>query len=349
MHNNSTQVVFLGIDVHKRTYSVTAVSENIIVKRASMPADPEILLEFIYKFFRDASVHSVYEAGFSGFGLHRFLVDNGIDNIVVHAASIEIEARNKVKNDRRDSEKMAFQLSYGNLKCVNVPSPQRESWRAISRLRTQFVQEKARISCRIKSFLFYFGMLSYKHTGKTSRKWIKSLLALGGINEDVFYYIETSVAAWLFFDDRIKIIEKRLKEQTKKDFKVGSVYQRSHGIGWISSRILSNELGDLSQFHSERALYSFTGLTPCEHSSGDNRRLGNISRQGNPIIRGILTEAAWKAIKIDPYWEEVFDRLVRNTGSRKKAILGIARRMIGHTRAEFKKGNSNKEELLCIR
>jgi len=349
MHNNNTQVVFLGIDVHKRTYSVTAVSENSIIKRASMPADPQILLAFIYKFFRDASVNSVYEAGFSGFGLHRFLVDNGVNNIVVHAASIEVESRNKIKNDRRDSEKMAFQLSYGKLKCVNVPSPQRESWRAVSRLRTQFVQEKARISCRIKSLLFYFGMLSYNHSGKTSRKWIKSLLALKGIDEDIFYCIKTSIAAWLYFDDRIKNIEKRLKEQAKKDFRVGSVYRRTHGIGWISSRILSNELGDLSQFHSERALYSFTGLTPCEHSSGDKRRLGNISRQGNPIIRGILTEAAWKAIKKDAQLEEVFDRLVRNTGSRKKAILGIARRMIGHTRAEFKKENSIKEELLCIR
>lgn len=347
MRNNITGNVFLGIDVHKRTYSVTAVSENIIVKHSTMPADPQILLAYIKKFFATANVYSAYEAGFSGLSLHRFLLDNGIDNIVIHAASIEIESRNKVKNDKRDSQKIAFQLSYGRLKCINIPSPQRESWRAISRLRAQYVQEKARFSCKIKALLFYFGMLSHNHKGKTSRKWLKSLLTLVNVNEDVFFSLKMLIESWEYLHAKIKLIDKRLKEQAVKDSRVGSIYLRFPGIGFTTSRVLANELDDLSQFHSERRLYSFTGLTPCEHSSGDSKHIGRISRQGNPIIRGILTEAAWKAIKKDPKLEEVFDRLVQNTGSRKKAILGIARRMIGHIKAEFK-NEKNREMKLCV-
>lgn len=342
-------IVYLGIDVHKRTYAVTAVSENTRIKRVSMPADPNILLAFIHNYFSKATVYSAYEAGFSGFGLHRFLVNNGIKNIVVHPASIEVASKNKVKNDKRDSEKIAFQLSHGKLHCVHVPSPQREFWRTITRLRSQYVKERARCACRIKSFLFYFSLLPHSHKGRTSCKWIKSLLTLQNINEDVLYCIQSYVQTWLYFNEKIKTIDKRLQEQAKKDYTVNNVYKKSNGIGLIASRILANELGDMSQFNSESALYSFTGLTPCEYSSGDHRRLGNISRQGNPIVRGILTEAAWKAIKKNPMLEIVFDRLVRNTGSRKKAILGVARRMIGHTRAEFKKKNTYKKENLCIR
>lgn len=339
MNSNTTCDVFLGIDVHKRTYSVTAVSENIIIKRASMPADPYVLLKFIQTYFSDAKVYSVYEAGFSGFGLHRFLLSNNVHNIVVHAASIEVEARNRTKTDKRDSQKMAFQLYHRKLKCVHIPSPQREFWRTVTRLRTQFSRDRARISCRIKSLLFYYSMLPFNHKGKASRKWIKNLLALKEVNTDVFYCIEQLVYAWLNCDDAIKRINKRLKEQAKNDAKINDVYRFNHGIGLISSRILANELGDLSQFHSQRALYSFIGLTPTENSSGDKRQLGNITRQGNPIIRGILTEAAWTAIKKDKELEQIFDRLVRNTGSRKKAIIGIAKKMIGRTRAHFRKGN----------
>lgn len=336
MHNNNTKIVFLGIDVHKKTYSVTALYGNH-KKHASMPSNPEALLSFIKNHFSDHCIYSVYEAGFSGFILHRILLENGIKSIVVHAASIEV-SQSKTKNDKRDSMKMATQLRDGRLKCVHMPTVQRECWRSVSRLRAQFVQERSRLSCRIKSFLYYFGLLGHDHSGKTSRKWLKSLSAFEWkVDNDVFFCIQTLIRSWFYLDDTIKLIERRLKEQSKKDFAIHSVYRGFAGIGNIAARVLSNELGDLSQFSSERELFGFTGLTPCEYSSGEKRWLGNISRQGNPIIRGMLTEIAWKAIKLNPQLEEVFDRLVRNSGSRKKAIVGIARRMIGHIRAEFKK------------
>ena len=339
---------------HKRTYSVTAVSNNSIIKRASMPADPNTLLSFIRKFFPGAYIYSVYEAGFSGFFLHRFLISNGIHNIVVHAASIEVAANNKSKNDKRDSEKMAFQLSYGKLDCVHIPSPQREAWRSVSRLRSQYVKERSRTANKLKGLLFYFSMIPHTHSKRTSRKWIKKQLEIKDIDEDIAFCIQNLAETWLYFDEKIKKIDKRLKEQAKKDFKVDEVYRASYGIGLTSSRILANELGNLSQFSSTRKLYGFIGLTPKEYSSGDKKKLGNISRHGNPIIRAILTEAAWMAIRKDQELNAVFERLVKNTSSRKKAILGVARRMIGRTRAEFKKGKAfvrdlGKKENLCLR
>lgn len=344
MSSNTIPIVFLGIDVHKRTYSITAVSNNAIIKRASMCAEPQVLLAFINKHFSNATVYSVYEAGFSGFGLHRFLIANSISNIVVHAASIEVPARDKNKNDKRDSQKMAFDLSYGKLHSVHIPTPQREAWRAVSRQRTQYVKEKARTSCKLKGLLFYFGLISHDHKGRTSRKWVLKLLNLKDINKDIAFCINNFVDTWLYFDRKIKELDIKLKEQAKKDFKINDIYRSDYGIGLTSSRILANELGDLSQFASSRQLYGFTGLTPIERSSGDNKRLGKISRQGNTIVRAILTEAAWKAIHKDQHLSEVFDRLVKNTGSRKKSILGIARRMIGRTRAKFNKGKDYIKE-----
>ena len=102
--------VFVGIDVHKKTYAIAVVCDGEIMKRDTIPAYPQKLLDYLHKYFKGAQIKSAYEAGFSGFGLHRHLQKNGIDNIVVHASSIEVGARDKVKTDKRDSIKIAIQL-----------------------------------------------------------------------------------------------------------------------------------------------------------------------------------------------------------------------------------------------
>jgi transposase len=342
MSNVIKKQIYLGMDVHKKTYSVTAISEGFIIKRACMPADPFVLLNFIRNHFPHDSVKSVYEAGFSGLGLHRFLLENGIDNTVVHAASIEIAANARSKTDKRDSKKMAEQLSAGRLKCIHIPSPQREQWRAVTRLRDSFVKERSRIACKLKSLMFYFGLIPYNQVKRTSRKLINELLKLE-LNGDIEYCIKEYCHAWIYNDNSVKRIEKRLAIQAKQDAFIGEVYRNIPGVGLMSSRILANELGDMLHFTSEKALYCFTGLTPKEVSSGESIRLGNITHQGNPMIRQILVQNAWRAIRKSKEYAEVFERIAKNT-SRKKAILGIARRMLGHARAIMKK---KKESICC--
>lgn len=342
MNNNSKKIVYLGIDVHKRTYSVTAISDKQVIKKATMPAVQEVLLSFIQKNFPNATVNSAYEAGFSGFGLHRFLVTNKINNMVIHAGSVKIAINNRAKTDKRDSQKIAQQLSEDDFQSVNIPSEQRECWRAITRVRAQLVKRKAQTSCQIKALLYYFGILPHNHSKRTSKKWLIGLLILkDSIDSDVFFSLKTLIDLWLYLNQRIKETEKRVKEQAKEDFVIGNVYKETPGIGLISSRILANELGNLSQFCSQSALFSFTGLTPKEYSSGEHTRKGNISHMGNPMIRAILTESAWKAIKKDKKLGETYERLLKNTGSKKKAIVGIARKMIGIVRAKLKKVRIN--------
>ena len=89
------------------------------------------------------------------------------------------------------------------------------------------------------------------------------------------------------------------------------------------------------QFANERQLFSYTGLTPSEFSSGDKVRKGHITRQGNRRVRYILNQAAWQAIKKDRDLKEFFDRLAPRTG-KKRAIVAVARKLIGRLRAAFK-------------
>jgi transposase len=84
-------------------------------------------------------------------------------------------------------------------------------------------------------------------------------------------------------------------------------------------------------------LFSYTGLTPSEYSSGEHIRQGHITRHGKPILRKILVQAAWRAIRLDTSLEEIFRRLSTKIG-KKKAIIGVARRLIGRIHACFRTG-----------
>ena len=126
MKDYTEKTVFIGIDVHKKTYSVTCICNKEVVKRDTLKASPTGLVEYLNKYFANAKIKTVYEAGFSGFVLHRYLLEQGIDSIVVHAASVEISARDRVKTDKRDSNSHNYLMS---IKRNTRPYPQREAYR----------------------------------------------------------------------------------------------------------------------------------------------------------------------------------------------------------------------------
>ena len=141
-------------------------------------------------------------------------------------------------------------------------------------------------------------------------------------------YIKT----WLHIDEQIQEVEKQLRKQAHAEKETHEIIESLPGIGLITARILANELGDMQQFSSVKQLYSFTGLTPREHSSGEHIRLGHISRQGRSLLRKILVQSAWIAIRTDSSLQYLFAHLSKRIGA-KKAIVAIARRLIGRVRA----------------
>jgi len=330
------KTVHVGIDVHKKTYAVTCICDGIVVKRATIKANPEVLVEFLKKHFQRAALKSAYEAGFSGFILHRYLIKNGIENSVVHPASIEISARDRVKTDKRDSLKIATQLASGRLKGIYIPSEEREAYRSVTRLRETLMKDKKRVGNQLKSFLYLQGLITDEEE-KISKRWIKKVMETQ-CHPDILYCIQSYAKQWLLLGEKVREVEKHLEEQAKLDQPLDLIYQSAPGIGPKHARALSNELETMKQFHNEKGLFSFTGLTPSEYSSGEHKRQGHISRQGRPLLRKILIQAAWVAIKKDVSLKVIFERIAKQAG-RKRAIVAIARRLIGRILACFITGS----------
>ena len=328
------KTVYVGLDVHKKKFALCAISDAQEVAKASMNSSHEGLLKYLATHFVGAEVILAYEAGFSGYSLQRFLEGNGITCLVVHAASIEVSSRDRVKTDKRDAAKIAHQLAQGRLQGIRIPTLQEEQNRSVSRGREQLVELRGDIARQIKSKLMYFGLLDSKDERLLSEAFLKEIEAMK-LPKEISFVLRSFSELWRELTAKIKSFDKELEQQAEADSKIESTYRSVPGIGKVSSRLLANELGDMKQFSSVDKLYSFTGLTPSEYSSGEHVRKGHISRQGSSRIRKTLVECAWRAVEKDPALRSDYERIAVRAG-KKRAIVGVARRLIGRVRACFK-------------
>ena len=165
--------VYVGVDVHKETYTVTCVCHTQIVKTATVPAEPASLAASLLRWFPGATLASAYEAGFSAFVLHRALTQAGITNIVVNPASIAVAANDKVKTDRRDSKRLAIDLADGRLRGIYIPTEAEELARLLPRTRAQIVEHRATIARQIKAKLHQFGLIAPSSRRLISNRYLR--------------------------------------------------------------------------------------------------------------------------------------------------------------------------------
>lgn len=325
--------VYVGIDVHRKTYTITALADHFPYpyKVGGIAADPDRFIDWLKKRFLGAEIHTAYEAGFSGFVLHRKLKTAGIDSIVVNPGSIEVAVGNHVKTDKRDSAKIAEHLYQKRIGGIHIPSKALEEARQITRTRYQLTKKKTGIGNQIKAKLIQFGFIEHDDDRKICKSYINKFVATLKLATDLRIAIDCLSAVYLCLDEQIKILDARIKAQAEKDKKIDSIYQSVPGIGPVWARTLCNEIGDMTQFTSEKKLFSFLGFTPTESSSGETRIQGHISRQGRAILRMVLCEAAWVAVARDPALARSYHKIKIRRGG-KRAIIAIARKMTARIR-----------------
>ena len=137
------ECVYVGVDVHKETSTVTCVCHKQIVKIMTVQAEPAGLAASLPRWFPGATLYSVYEAGCSAFVLHRVRTKAGLRNIVVNPASIAVAANDKVKTDRRDAKQLALDRADGRLRGLAVPTEAEALARLLPRTRAQMGEHRA--------------------------------------------------------------------------------------------------------------------------------------------------------------------------------------------------------------
>jgi len=331
------QLFFVGLDVHKQNWRVTILSEERELGTFSMDPDPKQLARHLQQRYPGGVYKSAYETGFSGFWIHRQLVELGIDNIVVHAADIPTTSKEKsYKSDSVDSRKIARELRNGSLQGVWIPDQKLQDLRSLCRLRLKLVRDQSRVKNRIKSYLHFSGIAIperseiWPWTGAFIT-WLEGIpfenppardCLLGYVQE--LKNLKTQIA------EVLKKLRYYTQEPGIKEV-VLDCLRSIPGIGFITAITLYTELGDINRFPKLDALASFVGLVPSVASSGDKEIVHGISDRHNRYLRNLLLEAAWVATSKDPAMLLAYKELSKRM-SKQKAIIRIARKMLNRVR-----------------
>lgn len=320
--------VFLGLDISKSSWHVTARSGGETLLSASCPPRREALNGLLGR-LKGCRIHSVYETGPFGYGLHDWLRSRDVDSIVVSAAHVPGEIGNRVKTDRRDGLKLARTLEAGLLRPIFVPEARQRGDRELVRQRHRVQQDRCAAMVRIKSFFLTYDVEipedAGAHWSGEFEAWLRGLKLEDRSLQRVF---EELRGIYFDLDARVDALTKELRQLAKSADYAPMVELLSSvpGIGWLSALTLAVEIVDFGRFPDGEALSSYVGVTPSEHSSGDRIRHGHITRQGNPIVRSVLVESSWILIGKDPEMRRFYDRIKVRRGG-KRAIVAVARKL----------------------
>lgn len=320
--------VFLGLDISKTSWHVTARSGGETLLSASFPPKKEALNGLLSR-LRGCRVHSVYETGPFGYGLHDWLRSRQVDSMVVSAAHVPGEIGNRVKTDRRDGLKLARTLEAGLLRPIFVPEARQRADRELVRQRQRVQRDRCAAMVRIKSFFLTYDIEVPEEAGAhwsgDFEAWLRRL-KLG--DQSLDRVLEELRGLYFDLDARVDGLTKELRQLARSPDYAPMVELLSTvpGVGWLTALTLVVEIVDFRRFPNGEALSSYAGLTPSEHSSGDRVRHGHITRQGNPVVRSVLVESSWILIGKDPEMRRFYDRIKVRRGG-KRAIVAVARKL----------------------
>lgn len=320
------QTIKLGLDVH---------ADSIVVARILDHSAPQPAQRFTPAKFNEwiktqlplaEAVHSCYEAGPFGYGLHRSLVQLGVQNLVVQPVCLD-EHHKGVNHDKSDAKELVMRLDRyvaGNthaVATVRVPTPEEEQKRVSSRQREQLKREVQRLAAQGRGRLLTQGYREKKGWWEKPR-WEK---------------LRVRLPAWLV--ERLEVFGRMLAALSAElalatqALEKAAPAERPKGLGGLTYEVVEREVGNWDRFHNRRQVGSYTGLCGGVSASGQSHHLLPITKHGNVRLRTALIELAWRLVLwqqdcvLVKKWWPVVGNPKASRAARKKAIVAIARQM----------------------
>ena len=300
------QKIFVGIDVHDKTWDVAIAPEVGIVKRHPQKASAKELFDFLKKHYPDGDYLAVYESGFSGFSTYYALKEVGIDCIVIHAADVPTSQYEEVmKTDKIDSVKLVRSLKAGLLRGIYIREKQNIDDRSVVRIRKTIQKQLGGYKSRVKHLLHCHGVEYPERFEKKQTHWSRAFIMW--LMRDVKLMSDTRASLDLLIR-QVEVIRGTLLEATRELRKLSQTNRYKHryellttipGIGTIVGMSILTEIYDVTRFHNENEFAAYLGLIPTCHSSGEKVAHGEKTFRGNRQLGPMLIETAWISIGRD--------------------------------------------------
>lgn len=331
--NFNGQNIYIGIDVHLKTWSVTILTESGYKKRHSQPSNAQSLYEHLKNHYPGGRYLAAYESGFCGFSVYYALKELGIECLVVHAADVPTTQYESVmKTDPIDSDKLAKALKAGLLKSIYIRGKENLDDLALMRLRKKIQKQLGGYKSHVKHLLYSHGIVyperftkSGTHWSGAFMKWLKEeVVLLSKSRRSLDSLLEVGV----FFRERILLLTRQIRNLSRSS-RYADTYNRLvtiPGLGMITTMCLLTEMDNINRFSNEKQFASYLGLVPCSHCSGEKVMKGEKTFRGNKLIGPMLVESAWISIRHDCVMAADYSRFCSRMEPQ-KAIIRIARKL----------------------
>ena len=332
--------LFIGMDIHKKSWSVHLRTDLFDHKGFSMPPDASKLVDYVTNHFGDHEVALTYEAGCCGFTAARYFLNMGWTVKVVNPNDVPRSDKQLYqKTDKLDCRNLCRQLQQDQLHGIYIPTEPEEQLKSLLRQRNQVVKQLRKAKSQIKGLLLFHGIrvpeeFDNPNWSKGFTQWL----------QDIKWSYATGTAC---MTSKLRILTMLKSEylQTSNELRA---WCRKHqktdyyllksipGIGGLLSAAILAELGDIRRFNNEREFSNCIGLVPGIHQSSESDSKMGLTPRCKALLRSYLIESAWVAIRIDPEIQAYYRKHAgRNS---KNVIVKVAHKMCRRILSVIKSG-----------
>ena len=321
--------IFIGLDIHKKSWTVSIQTDLFFHRTYSMPSVAEDLFQYVEQTFPDYEVDLVYEAGCCGFSAARYFLNLGWNVLVVNPSDVKTGDKERYqKTDSLDSRNLSNQLKAGVLRGVYIPTEEHEQFTTLARHRTQVTKKLRQSKLHIKSMLLFHGIkvpdeFDTPNWNKDFIAWLENIKFSSSCGE---LALQGKLRMYKFIKSEYLEIANQMRAHCRKTHKKDYNLLRSiPGIGGYLASVILAECGDLRRFNNEGQFSSYIGLVPGIYNSGGSEKCLGITPRSRSQLRSYLVEAAWIAIKKDAEMQNYYRK--HQGKNVKNVIIKIAHKM----------------------
>ena len=316
---------YLGIDLHlKRTYMVLIDAKGEVINkgRISNQEISEYLQEKVPQ-----ETYAVLEATRNWPFMYDLLHEHVQKVDLVHAKGVRAIANAAVKTDQIDASTLAHLARMNYIPKAYAASKEMRDLRQLLRHREWMVNQRSKAKNRVHAVLAAYNLVSPVTDlfGVAGRKYLDEVMEKE-LRPSARQVVKDHLAMIDHLTERIHALEKNISLNEKQNH-IMNILRSMPGVGRLIALIILAEIGDISRFHSPKALCSWAGLTPKVHNSDAVVQHGHITKEGSRYLRTAMVRAAMVACRVSPRWYMTHEHLALRCG-RRAARVAVARRLL---------------------
>jgi transposase len=321
---------YVGVDLHKHLIVLCVVLKvdgcPKVVKRARFQCHEA---EVMRAFFQELGPFEVVVEATAAYEWFFLLIENLAYRLVLaHPKKLRVIAESTRKSDKIDAEVLGTFLAVDMIPESYRPSPRVRQHRSLVRHRCRLQRRITSIKCMVRNVLGHYNADIAELFTKRGEQYLAKVPLSAA---DRF----TVKALW----EQLEFYQRQLGEADRElarfaetappaEKEARALLATIPQVGTVTIDVLLSELGDWRRFRSQKAVTAFAGLNPGFRKSGGKSLELHITKEGSRLLRWALIQAAWRLQGRSPRWKQMLIRIQINTGSKKKAIVGVARHLL---------------------